>query len=35
MVSLWVVKRGLKPLYSLTRHIQQVQDPESYKHFVV
>ena len=35
MVSLWVVKRGLKPLYSLTRHIQQIQDPESYKHFVV
>ena len=35
LVSLWVVKRGLKPLYTLTRHIKQVQDPEEYKNFVV
>lgn len=34
-VSLVLVKRWLQPLYTLARHIRQVQDPEEYQNFVV
>ena len=34
-VSLWLVKRGLQPLYTLTEHIKQVQDPQEYENLVV
>ena len=35
VVSLWLVKSGLSPLYKLTHHIKQVQDPEEYENLVV
>ena len=34
-VSMIIVRRWLKPLYSLVDHIHQTQDPEQYEHLVV
>lgn len=35
VVSLRLVRRGLRPLYQLTNHIKQVKDPEEYQNLKV
>lgn len=35
IVSLWLVRRGLRPLYQLTNHVKQVKDPEEYENLKV